>query len=181
MKEDSEGFLYPEINEAKCVNCGLCEKICPVVGNKQENSNIIQKAYLVTTNEKRFYYRSATTGLCTMLAMNVVENGGKVFGVKLDESTWKAYHICIDDTEGVDEIRNSKYIQSELGDSFSKAKDYLKNGVRVLFIGTPCQIAGLKAYLGKDYDNLLTIDLICHGVYSNKLLKEEVKYWESPS
>ena len=178
MKEDSEGFLFPEINEAKCVNCGLCEKICPVVGNKQENSNINQKAYLVTTNEKRFYYKSATAGLCTLFAMSVVENGGKVFGVKLDESKWKAYHICIDDREGVDEIRNSKYIQSEIGDSFSKAKDLLKKGVRVLFIGTPCQIAGLRAYLGKEYENLFTIDLICHGVYSHKLLKEEVKYWE---
>lgn len=178
MAEDSEGFLFPEINEAKCVNCGLCEKICPAVGNKQENANINQIAYLVTTNEKKFYYKSATTGLCTMLSMSVVENGGKVFGVKLDESTWHAKHICIDDTKGVDEIRNSKYIQSELGDSFSKAKDYLTNGIRVLFIGTPCQIAGLKAYLGKDYENLLTIDLICHGVYSNKLLKEEIKYWE---
>lgn len=178
MKEDSEGFLFPEINEAKCVNCGLCEKICPVVGNKQENSNINQKAYLVTSNDRNIYYNSATVGLCTILARNVVEGGGKVFGVKLDESAWKAYHICVDNLEGVEQIRNSKYIQSELGDSFKKIKNFLDSNTPVLFIGTPCQVAGLKAFLRKDYDILLTIDLICHGVYSYKILIEEVRYWE---
>lgn len=179
MKEDSEGFLFPEINEAKCVNCGLCEKICPVVGNKQENSNINQKAYLVTSNKKNFYYNSATVGLCTILARSVVEGGGKVFGVKLDESAWKAYHICVDNLEGVEWIRNSKYIQSELGDSFKKIKNLLENNIQVLFIGTPCQVAGLKAFLRKDYETLLTIDLICHGVYSYRLLVEEIRYWET--
>ena len=178
MQEDSEGFLFPVLDKDLCVNCGLCNKICPMGSDHQANSGLDQKSYLAISEHPEHYCQSATIGICTILARLFVENGGKVFGVSLDESTWKTSHICVSDNEGVERLRNSKYIQSNLQQTFSEAKDFLKNGFKVLFIGTPCQIAGLKAYLHHDFENLLTIDLICHGIYSYKLIRKEVEYWE---
>ncbi len=178
MQEDSEGFFFPVLDNDLCVNCGLCDKICPMGSDHQANSGKDQKSYLAISEYPEHYSKSATAGICTILARLFVENGGKVFGVSLDESTWKTFHISVSDNEDVERLRNSKYIQSDLQLSFSETKDFLKKGFKVLFIGTPCQIAGLKAYLKREYDNLLTIDLICHGVYSYKLIRKEVEYWE---
>ena len=178
MQEDSEGFLFPVLDNDLCINCGLCDKICPMGSDHQANSGQDQKSYLAISEHPEHYSKSATVGICTILARLFVENGGSVFGVCLDESTWKTFHICVSDNEGIERLRNSKYIQSDLRQAFSETKDLLKKGVKVLFIGTPCQIAGLKAFLRHDYENLLTIDLICHGVYSYKLIRKEVDYWE---
>ena len=178
MQEDSEGFLFPVLDNDLCINCGLCDKICPMGSDHQANSGQDQKSYLAISEHPEHYSKSATVGICTILARLFVENGGCVFGVCLDESTWKTFHICVSDNEGIERLRNSKYIQSDLRQAFSETKDLLKKGVKVLFIGTPCQIAGLKAFLRHDYENLLTIDLICHGVYSFKLIRKEVDYWE---
>ena len=178
MQENSEGFLFPVLDNDLCVNCGLCNKICPMGSTHQANSGQDQKSYLAISDNPEHYNKSATVGICTILARLFVENGGRVFGVCLDESTWKTFHICVSDNEGIERLRNSKYIQSDLQQTFSETKDFLKKGVKVLFIGTPCQIAGLKAYLKREYENLLTIDLICHGVYSYKLIRKEVEYWE---
>lgn len=178
MQEDSEGFLFPVLDNDLCINCGLCDKICPMGSDHQANSGQDQKSYLAISEHPEHYSKSATVGICTILARLFVENGGCVFGVCLDESTWKTFHICVSDNEGIERLRNSKYIQSDLRQAFSETKDLLKKGVKVLFIGTPCQIAGLKAFLRHDYENLLTIDLICHGVYSYKLIRKEVDYWE---
>jgi len=178
MQEDSEGFLFPVLDNDLCINCGLCDKICPMGSDHQANSGQDQKTYLAISEHPEHYSKSATVGICTILARLFVENGGCVFGVCLDESTWKTFHICVSDNEGIERLRNSKYIQSDLRQAFSETKDLLKKGVKVLFIGTPCQIAGLKAFLRHDYENLLTIDLICHGVYSFKLIRKEVDYWE---
>jgi len=178
MQEDSEGFLFPIINDKQCVQCGLCEKVCPIGGKDQSNEEELQKIYLATTEREDYYGKSATIGVCTMISKAFVEEGGKVFGVILDEKDWKAKHICVDDTAGIERLRNSKYVQSETGQTFLDVLNHLQQGTKVLYIGTPCQIAGLKGFLRKDYDNLLTIDLICHGVYSYKLIKKEVAYWE---
>ena len=178
MQEDSEGFLFPVLDNDLCVNCGLCNKICPMGSDHQSNSGQDQKSYLAISKHPEHYNKSATVGICTILARLFVENGDRVFGVCLDESTWKTFHICVSDNEGIERLRNSKYIQSDLRQAFFETKDLLNKGVKVLFIGTPCQIAGLKAYLRHDYENLLTIDLICHGVYSYKLIRKEVDYWE---
>lgn len=178
MQEDSEGFLFPVLDNDLCINCGLCDKICPMSSDHQANSGQDQKSYLAISEHPEHYSKSATVGICTILARLFVENGGRVFGVCLDESTWKTFHICVSDNESIERLRNSKYVQSDLQQAFSETKDLLKKGVKVLFIGTPCQIAGLKAYLRHDYENLLTIDLICHGTYSYKLIRKEVDYWE---
>ncbi len=178
MQEDSEGFLFPVINNDLCTNCGLCEKICPMGENHRANSGAEQKSYLAISEHPEHYLKSATIGICTLLAKIFIENGGKVFGVTLDETTWRTSHICVSDEKGIEQIRNSKYIQSDPQDTYSQTRQLLKQGIHILYIGTPCQIAGLKAYLQKDYENLLTIDLICHGIYSYKLIKKEVDYWE---
>ncbi len=180
MQEDEEGFLYPVLDTKKCVECGLCELTCPMSSDKRrENVWGGQKAFLMTGNKKDNYYLSATAGVCTVLARMVVSLGGVVYGVQLNENEWKAKHICVKDNEGVEQIRNSKYLQSDTNDTFAKVKSELSKGVYVLYVGTPCQISGLKSFLRKEYENLLTVDLICHGVYSYKLIREEVKYWEN--
>ena len=163
MCEDDEGFLYPVINQARCVSCGLCERACPVVGNHQANSEIGQKSYLAISEHESHYAKSATIGICTMLAQYVIEQGGRVFGVALDETSWKTSHICVSDETGIERIRNSKYIQSDPCDTYAETRNLLKQGIMVLYIGTPCQIAGLKAYLRHDFENLLTIDSSATG------------------
>lgn len=180
MCEDDEGFLYPIFNNPKrCVNCGLCEQVCPMMGNHQTNNEIGQKSYLAISEHESHFAKSATIGICTMLAQYVIEQGGRVFGAALDETNWRTSHICVSDETGIERIRNSKYIQSDPCDTFVETRNLLMQEIRVLYIGTPCQIAGLKAYLHHDYENLLTIDLICHGTYSYKLIRKEVQYWEN--
>ena len=178
MKNDSEGFIYPFVDEKKCVQCGLCDKICPVTGTNTENSGEEQHCYVATTNKEKYYLESASIGICTMLSEYVISNGGIVYGSYLDESDWTAYHIPVKDVNGIQKVRNSKYLQSTTGDTFIQVKEKLNQGVVVLYIGTPCQIAGLKSFLRKSYSNLYTIDLICHGVFSPKLMPLEIDYWE---
>lgn len=179
MEADEEGFLYPKLNSYKCIQCGLCDATCPVVSTNTENEGNNQHCYVATTSDKFYYMESASIGICTMLSHYVIDNGGVVFGVHLDETTWYANHIQVEDKKGLELIRNSKYLQSSTNDTFSQVKQLLKADRIVLYIGTPCQIAGLKAYLKKIYSNLFTIDLICYGVFSPKLMPFEVKYWEN--
>ena len=179
LVENSEGFLEPVVDEERCISCGACESTCPVLHDLSNNDDETGHCLLVTTKLEQYYKKSATIGLCTMLAEKAIEENGVVFGVWLDESEWKAKHICISSHAELDKIRNSKYIQSDAASCHEDVKSRLIAGRTVLFIGTPCQVAGLNAFLGKQYKNLYTIDLICHGVYSYKLLREEVGYWEN--
>ena len=178
MKEDEEGFLFPVIDSDKCVKCGLCEKVCPY--NKDcSNTSGEQHSFIAVTDRMEYYTESASIGICTMLSDYVLSNGGYVYGVELNEDDWKAYHVCIHDKESLNRIRNSKYLQSNPRNVYQEIKTRLRANEMVLYIGTPCQVAGLKSFLRKDYDNLFTIDIICHGVFSPKLMPLEVAYWES--
>lgn len=178
MTENAEGFLFPTIDAEACTQCGLCEKRCPIASSTTENTEEGQQCFLAVSERQEYFLKSATIGVCTMLSELVIKEGGCVYGVKLDEKRWKAEHTCISRTEDLDLIKNSKYIQSDPNTSFAEVKRKLTDGILVLYVGTPCQIAGLKSYLHHPYKNLLTIDLICHGIYSHKLLKKEVAYWE---
>ena len=180
MKEDAEGFLYPSANLQKCVGCGLCEKSCPVITDKSnsEQNDKIRHSYASTNIDRNYSKDCATIGVCTMAAEWILHNGGLVYGVALDENEWRTFHVCANKTIDLDKIKNSKYVQSDTRDTFRSVKKELQFGKLVLYVGTPCQIAGLKGYLRKDYNNLYTIDLICHGTYSYKLLQKEIQYWE---
>lgn len=161
--EDTEGFLYPLVNKVDCVDCGLCEKVCPVI--HQDDSREPLSNYIAINPNEEIRLKSSSGGIFTLLAEKIVAEGGIVFGARFDER-WNVIHSWADTVEGLAAFRGSKYVQSRIGNAYKEAKDFLLQGREVLFSGTPCQVAGLKKYLRREYDNLLTVDFICHGVPS---------------
>lgn len=179
MDENSEGFLYPIVDEKKCVTCGLCEKACPYLAERYyENTSSIKVAYMAYNKYSQDSIDCATIGLCTAISKEVFQKGWKVFGCYLNEEDWSCCHKMAEKIEDIDSFRNSKYIQSNTKNTFSLVKKCLNSDENVLYIGTPCQIAGLKGFLSREYAGLYTIELICHGCSSSKVLKEEVSYYE---
>ena len=164
MAKDEEGFLYPTIDDSKCIDCGLCSRICPINSPLQLKKER-PKSYAVISKDEEIRKNSSSGGVFTHIANYVVDNGGVVFGAKFNEK-FEVAHDFATDREGIKAFQGSKYVQSKIGDCYIKAKEFLEEGRLVLFSGTPCQIGGLKAFLNKDYDNLITQDLICHGAPS---------------
>ena len=163
MERDEEGFLYPTVNVSLCVECGLCERACPIIEkNKTEDSTL---AYAVKNTNDGIRMQSSSGGVFTAVASEVISNGGVVFGAAFDDD-FNVKHICVENTEDLSNLRGSKYVQSEIGNAYKKAKENLDAKKRVFFTGTPCQIEGLLKYLKKDYQTLITADIICHGVPS---------------
>ena len=178
MTENNEGFLYPQINIEKCVKCGLCEKVCPSISSlKIQNTNL--KAFAVINNDDNVRMESSSGGIFTAIAEKILMAGGKVFGAKFSEDFKNVIHSWTDNIDGVKDFRGSKYLQSAINENFKDCEKVLKAGEKVLFSGTPCQIQGLKNFLQKDYDNLLTVDFICHGVPSPLLWKKYVEFHET--
>ena len=169
LKEDEEGFLYPEVNKDVCIACGLCEKVCPVINQGKPIEPLSVFAAINPDEEVRL--KSSSGGIFTMLAESVIDRGGVVFGVSFNKE-WEVVHKYTETKEGLAEFRGSKYVQSRVDNTFSQAETFLKQGREVLFSGTPCQIAGLKRFLRKDYSNLLTVDFICHGVPSPGVFRQ---------
>lgn len=166
MQADSEGFLYPIINTSLCVDCGLCEKVCPVINqNAPRKPHSIYAAY---NKDEQVRLQSSSGGIFTLLAEETIKKGGVVFGVKFDKD-WMPVFDYTETVEGIAPFRGSKYVQATVGNAYKDAERFLKSGREVLFTGTPCQIAGLKKYLRREYENLLAIDIICHGVPSPKV------------
>lgn len=176
MQEDVEGFKYPAVDIAKCVNCHKCEKVCPVINSPKNEKK--PSAYLARTREEDLLQSCTSGGVFTTIAKRVVENGGIAYGVIYDED-FVVRHERVTDLAGVEKLPGSKYVQSDIGVAFSQVLADLKVGKNVVFCGTPCQVAGLNNFLGKTYENLLLIDLVCHGVPSPKLWKNYVAYLES--
>lgn len=166
MKTDKEGFLYPEVNFSECIDCKLCEKVCPVLHPVSSKEEPI--AFAGINNDIKIRLQSSSGGIFTLIAEQILQKGGVVFGACFDEK-WNVVHGYTETMEGLARFRGSKYVQSYIGDSFLQAKRFLDEGREVLFSGTPCQIAGLKNFLRKSYQNLLTVDVVCHGVPSPKV------------
>lgn len=175
LSEDTEGFRYPQVDKAVCINCRLCEKVCPMLGGadrvRGERKGI--KSVACYDNNPETLAKSASGGVCNILSDYIIEAGGVVFGVAGNAIT-KVQHIMAETKEDIKLLQNSKYLQSHMDYNYRLAKKQLEDGKTVLFTGTPCQIAGLYAYLGKDYENLLTADLVCHGVPSEKVFKKYI-------
>ncbi len=164
--EDEEGFLYPKVDESRCISCSQCLKVCPHL-NPFEGRKALQVISAYNFNET-IRLESSSGGMFTLLAERIITQGGIVFGARFDE-TWNVIIDFTDNYEGLSPFRGSKYVQANTNDTFKKCESFLKSGRLVLYSGTPCQIAGLKHYLCKEYDNLVTIDFVCHGVPSPKV------------
>ena len=174
MQEDEEGFLYPKIDEKKCINCGLCKSICPI-RNKVVEEKKEQKAYIVNNKNEQIRAESTSGGAFTAIAEYVIDKKGVVFGAAFD----KNYNVCHQSAttkKDLQKFRGSKYVQSDLKDTFREAKNFLENDRWVCFSGTPCQIQGLKKYLQKDYEKLITIDVVCRAVPSPLVLRKYLEY-----
>lgn len=176
MQPDAEGFLHPSISNEKCVVCGICQFRCPV--NTPLTTVMSHKVYSGWSNDEHIRMDSSSGGAFTEIAKLILAKGGVVFGVAMDEKL-QARHIYIDKVSELYKLRGSKYVQSVIGDSYKEAKSFLESKREVLFSGTPCQIAGLQNFLHKKYDNLTTVDIICHGVPSPKVFEDYKKYIET--
>ena len=163
MKEDEEGFLYPVADKDVCIDCNLCEQVCPVLRQREEREPL--DVYAAFNKNEEVRMQSSSGGVFTALAESIIKEGGVVFGARFNED-WEVVHDYVETVEGLSAFRGSKYVQSRIGCTFSQAEQFLKQGRKVLFSGTPCQIAGLKLFLRKEYENLLSVDFICHGVPS---------------
>ena len=174
MKADENGFFSPVVDVESCICCGLCEKTCPVI-TPLELSEDEPKAYAAYTKDETVRLHSSSGGVFTEIAKTVLAQGGAVFGAAYNEH-FEVVHICAEGEKELARLRCAKYAQSDLYGIFREVKNKLDKGQMVLFSGTPCQVGGLKAYLRKDYDNLLTADFICHSIPSPFAWREYVKY-----
>lgn len=170
---DKEGFLMPHIDSGKCIDCGLCQKRCPqnIEFQKQSPQRVVAARY----KNEELLYKSASGGAFAALASAVIEEGGIVFGVAYNKD-WDAIFVTAENKDELEIILSSKYVQADPRDSYQKVKEQLQNGRHVLYSGTGCQIGGLKSFLKQDYENLITVDLICHGVASPLLFRKYIAW-----
>ncbi len=174
MIYDEEGFSYPHVNDALCIGCGLCEKKCPILNKPKSDNHIF--AYVGVNNCQTIRAASTSGGVIGAINNYVLEElNGVVYGVVYDDS-FMPVHRRITNIEEAYLLCGSKYAQSELSFTFKNIKKDLEDGATVAFTGTPCQVAGLKSYLGKEYDGLIAIDLVCRSIPSPKLWKKYLEW-----
>ncbi len=174
MKPDEEGFLYPVADAALCVNCHLCEQVCPVNHRKENQVNAV---YAAKNKDEKVRRQSSSGGTFRLLCNQVLAQKGIVYGCAFDEDM-TARHIAVESEKEMPRLQSSKYVQSDVGNTYTQVREQLASGRKVLFSGTPCQVAGLKNFLKKEYDNLLLVDVLCHGVPSPEVFAEYKKVME---
>ena len=179
MTAGADGFLYPAVDGDKCVGCLACEKTCPVInpigaGGRSERPQV----YACWNLDPAVRAESSSGGAFSALAETVIGQGGYVFGAAYDDQMTVRHREC-HSRDQIELLRGSKYVQSQIGDTFRMVKRRLAEGAKVLFVGTPCQVSGLRAYLRRDYDNLYCCDFICHGTPSPLLFSKYLRWIES--
>ena len=177
MIPDSLGFLYPKVDEDKCINCGLCDNVCQFQDNYKRYDNFdIPEVYQFRLDSDSELRKSQSGGAFFAIADKFLNDGGVVYGAAFT-GTWRVIHQKAMDSQSLDKLRMSKYVQSDIRGIFPKIKEELKSGIKVLFSGTACQVAGLKSYVPKRlHENLFCIDIICHGVPSPKIWEDYLQY-----
>lgn len=170
MIRDAEGFSYPKINPDLCIKCGRCDAVCPSLNFEAKVIDAFPPTFAATYPNEKILRQSSSGGIFSALSEIVLNSGGTVFGAGFDKD-YRVQHMAAKNLDDLKNLRGSKYVQSKIGDIYKQVKKALAASL-VLFSGTPCQCAGLKHFLGRDYDNLLTVEIICHGVPSPAL-------WES--
>lgn len=178
MEEDKEGFLYPKVNIEQCKECGLCENVCPILNRQVSINKPIPHTFACINNNEEERLCSSSGGVFSLLAKCIIEQNGVVYGVGMTEDCYSAKFIRVDNTKQLYLLRGSKYLQAKTGNTYIKVKSDLDKGLLVLFSGTGCQINGLRLYLKRDYENLLCVDVICHGTPSPALWRKYVQFYE---
>ena len=176
MQADEHGFLRPSFDESICIHCDLCRKACPILGAKTHSTDPKIIACKNRNNEVRS--ASSSGGVFTAIAQSIISCGGAVYGAAFNGHL-EVEHKRIDTIEGLAALRGSKYVQSSIGDTMRQVKKDLNADTKVLFTGTPCQIGGLKSFLGKDYNNLYCLEVVCHGVPSPAIFRHYISYLET--
>ena len=174
MVMDREGFKYPKIDYKKCVNCGLCKRKCPVLAF--DKNKALNECYVAYNINNKILMSSSSGGIFYIIASIVLDSGGIVIGAAFDDN-WNLIHTIVDNKNDLLSLMGSKYLQSDLKNIYKEVKEAVQSK-KVLFVGTPCQVAGLKSYIGVDNENLICIDLVCHGVPTFKLFNKYVKELE---
>ena len=172
LESDKEGYWYPQVDKEVCIDCKTCEQVCPVINQNKERKPL--NVYAAINKDDEMRAKSASGGIFTIVAEKVIKLGGVVFGVKFDND-WNVIFGFTETIEGLNDFRRSKYVQAWLGDTYKEVREFLKKGRLVLFVGTPCQVAGLRKFLKKNYENILLMDLLCEGVPSPKVWKKYLK------
>lgn len=175
MKPDFEGFLYPFVNAERCVECGLCDAVCPVQ-NPVSCDELERKSYVIRTKDSHVLDHSTSGGFITPLGQWVIKQNGVICGAAFNNDFKVVHKIVGGGAHSLSDLRGSKYVQSDLTDCFATIKRYLEQGTTVCFVGTTCQVYGLKKFLRKKYETLVTVDLVCHGTPSPKLWDKYLEY-----
>lgn len=174
MKADEEGFLYPQIDSHACIECDRCEKVCPCL-NPIDETRVKQSAYLIQHKNETVRKESTAGGAFSAIGSYILQQNGVVFGAAYDKE-FQVHHTYVETEPELSIFRNSKYVQSKMGNSFKIAKHFLDEGRLVCFSGTPCQIEGLNKYLGREHENLILVDVVCHGIPSPLVWKKYLEF-----
>ena len=175
MTEDNEGFWYPLVDKDRCVECNLCETVCPILHASEVDENRNQRGFIVANKDTEILHQSTSGGAFTAIGEYVIGRGGIVYGVEMSDD-FHVRHTAVCQSEELCRFRNSKYVQSDVGRTFAEVRAWLETGRLVCFSGTPCQIEGLLNYLCRKYDNLILVDVVCRAVPSPGVWRRYVRF-----